>query len=36
MAIPLHDDVITCGKELDNIRKYIKNNPAKWIENKKQ
>ena len=27
-----HDDVIRSRKELDNIRKYIKNNPAKWIE----
>jgi REP element-mobilizing transposase RayT len=31
-----HDDVITSGKELDKIRKYIRDNPAKWIEQNKQ
>lgn len=27
-----HDDVITSGKELDKIRQYIKENPARWIQ----
>ena len=31
-----HDDVITSGKELDNIRRYIRDNPKRWIEKNKQ
>lgn len=27
-----HDDVITSLKELNNIRKYIRQNPVRWIE----
>jgi putative transposase len=27
-----HDDVVTSGKELDNIREYIRNNPKRWME----
>jgi hypothetical protein len=30
-----HDDVITSGEELDKIRAYIRNNPAKWMEKTK-
>lgn len=30
-----HDDVITSGEELDRIRTYIRNNPAKWLAKSK-
>ena len=29
-----HDNVVTSGSALDDIRAYIRNNPAKWIERK--
>lgn len=31
-----HDNVITSGKELDNIRSYIRSNPARWLQKQKK
>ena len=31
-----HDDVITSGQELDRIRKYIRDNPARWLQKQVQ
>jgi REP element-mobilizing transposase RayT len=28
-----HDDVITSRNQLDRVRAYIRNNPARWVQN---